>query len=67
MLSYVPDWLYLCSAGEQSSSRYAFGVGLSDAEIEGAGLYVIESKKPAGDGTISIEMVNYDPRIYEMD
>ena len=67
VLSYVPDWLYLCGAGEQSSSRYAFGVGLSDAEIEGAGLYVIESKKPAGDGTISIEMVNYDPRIYEMD
>jgi hypothetical protein len=67
VLAYVPDWLYLRGDGEQASSRYAFGVGLTDAEIEGAGLYVIESKKPAGDGTISIEMVNYDPRIYEMD
>ena len=67
VLAYVPDWLYLRGDGEQASSRYAFGVGLTDAEIEGGGLYVIESKKPAGDGTISIEMVNYDPRIYEMD
>jgi hypothetical protein len=67
VLAYVPGWLYLRGDDEQVSSRYAFGVGLTDAETEAAGLYVIESKKPAGDGAISIEMVNYDPRIYEMD
>lgn len=67
VVSAIPAGLYLRSGDAQASSRYAFAPGITGAELESAGLYVIESKKPAGDGTISIEMVNYDPRIYEMD
>ena len=67
ILSAIPAGLYLHGADGQASSRYAFAPGITGAELESAGLYVIESKKPAGDGTISIEMANYDARIYEMD
>lgn len=52
----------------QCGSRYAFGVGLTDAEMESAGLYTITDVKPEGDGkTFSIASTRYDARLYEFD
>jgi hypothetical protein len=67
ILSSLPAGLYLHGVDAQTSSRYAFAPGLTAAELEASGLYILESKKPAGDGTVSIDLVNYDARIYEMD
>lgn len=52
----------------QCGSRYALAVGLSQAEMESAGLYTLTSAKPEGDGkTVSIALVSYDARLYEQD
>lgn len=63
----LPDGLYVHTGARQAGSRYAFAPGITGAELEAAGLYVIESKKPDGGGNVQVELVNYDPRIYEMD
>lgn len=52
----------------QCGSRYSLTVGLSEAEMESAGLFTLTSAKPDGDGkTVSIALVNYDERLYEFD
>jgi hypothetical protein len=64
----VPGGLYVASApASQVGSRYAFAVGLTGAEVEAAGLYTVTEPRPNGDGTWSLSMVNYDPRVYAAD
>lgn len=66
-LASVPAGLYLADADRQLGSRYAFGVGLSEAEMQAAGLYTVTEIKPAGDGAVSLSLASYDDRIYEAD
>lgn len=66
-LSSVPAGLYVAGAGAQLGSRYAFGVGLTEAELEAAGLYTLTDAKPQGDGTVAVSLVNYDARVYADD
>lgn len=51
----------------QSGSRYCVMVGVSEQQIQGAGLYVLTDKKPNADGTVGITLVNYNPVIYTYD
>ena len=68
-LASVPAGLFVrdIGAGVQLGSRYAFAVGLTDAELEAAGLYILTEAKPAGDGTVSVALAAYDERIYADD
>lgn len=66
-LASVPGGLYLRDADRQCGSRYAFGPGLSAAEIEAAGLYVATRVAPNGDGTVSIALAAYDARMFDAD
>jgi hypothetical protein len=66
-LASVPAGLYVAGSGSQLGSRYAFGVGLTDSELESAGLYTLTDAKPQGDGTVAVSLVNYDARIYADD
>lgn len=68
VLHTIPGQLYVAGLGRQCGSRYSFGVGLTEAEMESAGLFTLTTGKPDGDGkTISIALVRYDARIYEAD
>lgn len=66
-LASVPAGLFVRGAGVQLGSRYAFAVGLTEAELEAAGLYLVTEAKPAGDGTVSVALAAYDERIYADD
>lgn len=66
-LASVPAGLYVADATRQLGSRYAFGVGLTEAEMQAAGLYTATELKPGADGTVSIALAAYDDRIYEGD
>ena len=66
-LSSVPAGLFLADDDRQCGSRYAFGPGLSEAEIEAAGLYEATRVTPAGNGTFAVALSNYDERFYEAD
>ena len=67
-LASVPAGLYVADGvTAQLGSRYAFGVGLTAAEMESAGLYTVTEPRPNGDGTWSVAMVNYDQRVYAFD
>ncbi len=64
----VPAGLYVRgTAGAQLGSRYTFATGLTNAELEAAGLYTLTEARPAGDGTVSIALAAYDSRIYADD
>ena len=67
VLASVPAGLYVADAEHQCGSRYAFAVGLTEAEMESAGLYTVTNIKPKGDGTVSLALATYDSRIYEAD
>lgn len=69
ILSTVPSYLstgIFVRDGDsvQVGSRYAFGPGLTDAELTAAGLYVVTEVKPRADRTFEIGLVNYDARMY---
>jgi hypothetical protein len=67
-LASVPAGLYVADGvTSQLGSRYAFAVGMTVAEMESAGLYTVTEPKPNGNGTWSLAMVNYDPRVYAAD
>lgn len=66
-LASVPTGIYVADPDRQCGSRYAFAVGLTAAEIEGAGLFTATEIKPAGDRTCSLSLAAYDARIYEAD
>jgi hypothetical protein len=68
VLASVPSGLYVADgATRQLGSRYAFGPGLTEAEIEAAGLYVVTKATPGADRTVSIALSNYDARMYAAD
>lgn len=68
-LASVPAGLFVrdIGAGVQLGSRYAFATGLTAAELEAAGLYVLTEAKPAGDGTVAVSLAAYDERLYDDD
>jgi hypothetical protein len=65
----APAGTYVASSTRQLGSRYAFGPGLSAAELSAAGLYtVVPPLRPTGrNGNVALTLANYDPRIYEAD
>lgn len=63
----MPSAVYLKSGAQGASSRYAFGVGLTEAEISEAGLYTVVTKTPKPDGTVSLQLRKYDKRAYAFD
>ena len=63
----LPAGVYVRDSARQLGSRYALAVGLTDAEIEAAGLYTVTEIRPAADGTVSLALAQYDSRIYEAD
>jgi hypothetical protein len=66
-LASVPDGVFTAGGDRQLGSRYAFAVGLTQAEVESAGLFVVNEIKPSGDGTVSVVLSNYDNRLFEAD
>lgn len=69
-LSSVPGYLsgiFLADDTRQLGSRYVFGAGLTEAEIEAAGLYVVSEINPGADGTVSLALAAYDSRMYSED
>ena len=63
----LPPGVYVRDSARQLGSRYAFAVGLTQAEIEAAGLYTVTEVRPAADGTVSLALAQYDQRIYGAD
>lgn len=63
----LPAGVYVAGSGRQCGSRYAFAVGLTSAELDAAGLYVVTELRPGSDRTVSIALANYDGRLYEDD
>ena len=63
----LPVGVYVADGTRQLGSRYAFAVGLTQAEIEAAGLYTVTEVRPAADGTVSLALAQYDSRIYGAD
>lgn len=66
-LASAPAGIFVASSTRQLGSRYVFGVGLSESEIEAAGLYTVVEVKPDGRGEFSLALVNYDERVYADD
>lgn len=66
-LEAVPAGLYVADSTRQLGSRYAFGVGITDAELQAAGLYTVTELRPGADGTVSLGLTTYDDRMYEGD
>lgn len=66
-LASVPPGLFVADADRQCGSRYAFAVGLTDAELEAAGLYRLTRVTPLPDGTAGVELIRYDERVYAAD
>ena len=63
----LPAGVYVRDGARQLGSRYAFAVGLTQAETEAAGLYTVTEIRPAADGTVSLALAQYDQRIYGAD
>lgn len=66
-LSSVPVGLFVRSSAWQLGSRYAFSAGLTEAETEAAGLYVVTELSPAADRTVALTLAQYDARMYSAD
>lgn len=63
----LPASVYVADSSRQCGSRYAFSVGLTSAEFDAAGLYLVTELKPSSDRTVSIALAAYDARMYEAD
>lgn len=66
-LASVPAGLYVRSDTRQLGSRYVFAVGLTEGEMEAAGLYVCTAIRPDGKGNMDLALAEYDDRIYADD
>lgn len=66
-LASVPAGLYVSDEDRQLGSRYAFGVGLTESELEASGLYSATEIRPAADGTVTLALAQYDARMYDYD
>lgn len=67
VLASAPAGLFVADADRQCGSRYAFAVGLTEAEIEAAGLFVVRGVRPAASGSVALTLTNYDERLFEED
>lgn len=67
VLASAPAGLFVADADRQCGSRYAFAVGLTEAEIEAAGLFVVRGIRPAASGSVALTLTNYDERLFEED
>lgn len=67
LLASVPAGLFVASNTRQCGSRYAFAAGLTEAEIEAAGLYVVRSARPGTGGSVALTLANYDDRLFGAD
>ena len=68
VLASVPAGLFVADgATRQCGSRYAFATGLTEAELESAGLYTLTEIKQDGNGIVSLSLAEYDDRIYSED
>ncbi len=67
LASAVPVGAFVRSATRQLGSRYAFAVGLTEAEMQAAGLFVVTETAPASDRTVGVSLASYDARMYEED
>lgn len=63
----LPAGVYVADGTRQLGSRYALAVGLTQAEIEAAGLYTVTEIRPDSDGNVSLALAQYDSRIYGED
>ena len=63
----VPSAAYLKTGDQGASSRYVFGIGLTEQEISEAGLYTVINKTPKQDGIIGLQLRKYDKRAYAHD
>ncbi len=59
--------IFVRDASRQLGSRYAFGPGLSESEIQSAGLYVVTGLRPAEDQSVQLSLASYDDRLFEDD
>ena len=66
-LAAIPPGVYIADGARQLGSRYAFAVGLTDAEVESAGLFLTTSIKPESGGNYTLALAEYSDRIYEGD
>ncbi|KQP02447.1 host specificity factor TipJ family phage tail protein [Pseudorhodoferax sp. Leaf265] len=66
-LESAPAGVYVAGGERQLGSRYAFAVGLTAAEMEGAGLYTVTDIRAVGKNSCSLALVSYDERIYGAD
>lgn len=66
-LASVPAGLYVRDSTRQLGSRYSFAVGLTDAEVQAAGLFLVVEPSPSGERNVGLSMVNYDDRCYAAD
>ena len=68
VLASVPVGTYVRNGTtQQLGSRYAFAVGMTEAEMQAAGLFTVTEVTPAADRTLSIALAAYDARMYEED
>lgn len=66
-LATAPAGIFAADANRQLGTRYAFAVGLTEAEMEAAGLYSVTSIKPDSRGVASLTLAAYDARIFQED
>jgi hypothetical protein len=66
-LAAVPLGLFVADDARQCGSRYAFAVGVTDAEMEASGLFTVTEVKPAADRTTALSLAQYDQRLYASD
>lgn len=67
VLASMPAGVFVKSATRQLGSRYAFAVGLTEAEMQAAGLFTVTEVMPSSDRTVSIALTAYDDRLFEED
>lgn len=67
VLASVPAGTFVRSATRQLGSRYAFAVGMTEAEMQAAGLFTVTEVTPAADRTLSVSLASYDARMFEED
>jgi hypothetical protein len=67
LLASMPVGAYVADTARQCGSRYAFAVGVTDAEMEASGLYTITEIRPDQKGAVSLAFAQYDARMFEDD
>lgn len=64
--AYGSGW-YVADDLRQCGSRYAMSPGFQDFELKNSALYLVADKVPTGEGSVQVELRQYDSRIYAED